>query len=120
MEIKGQIIEIFDEVEISDKFKKREFVVRTNESYPQDLLLQLVNNKTILLDKLGIGTFVTAHLNLRGRAWTNKEGVTKYFNTIEAWKIDTNDNFSSVNNHSSESTQTKEKSEDALTDSLPF
>lgn len=87
MEIKGQIVQIFDEQTISDNFKKREFVVRTQDSYPQDLLLQTVNNKTILLDKYNIGDSVEVGINLRGRAWANKEGVTKYFNTIEAWKI---------------------------------
>ena len=35
-----------------------------------------------------IGDEVTAHINLRGREWTNPQGEVKYFNTIEAWKLD--------------------------------
>ena len=30
--------------------------------------------------------------NLRGREWTNPEGVVKHFNSIDAWKITANSN----------------------------
>jgi len=93
MEIKGTVKEIYQEQVISDKFKKREFVVTDNSSqYPQDLLIQCTNDKCDLLDKIKVGAYVRVHINLRGRGWTSpKDGITKYFNTIEGWKIDFNE-----------------------------
>jgi hypothetical protein len=37
---------------------------------------------------LKVGQEVDVHLNIRGRSWQNPQGETKYFNTLEAWKID--------------------------------
>jgi hypothetical protein len=89
MNVKGKVKVIFDEQVISEKFKKREFVVIDDSSqYPQELLIQTTQDKTSLLDELSEGQYVDVSINLRGRMWTNKEGVDKYFNTIEAWKID--------------------------------
>ena len=91
MEIKGTIKEIFAEQVISEKFKKREFVLTDNSSqYTQEILIQCTNDKCELLDKVQVGSYVVAHINLRGRGWTNKEGVTKYFNTLEAWRLEFN------------------------------
>lgn len=39
--IQGKITEIKDEQIITPSFKKREFVITTNEQYPQDVLLEL-------------------------------------------------------------------------------
>ena len=89
MNVKGKVKVIFEEQVISDKFKKREFVVIDESSqYPQELLIQTSQDKTSLLDGLKEGQFVNVSINLRGRMWTNKEGVDKYFNTIEAWKVE--------------------------------
>ena len=35
-----------------------------------------------------VGDAVTVSINLRGRAWDNPQGETKYFNTVEAWRIE--------------------------------
>ena len=37
------------------------------------------------------GENVKIGINLRGRAWTNPQGETKYFNTIQGWYIDNKD-----------------------------
>ena len=87
MEIKGKVAFIGEKQTISDKFAKREFVLETAEQYPQQILIQATNERCGLLDKIIIGQEVTASINLRGRKWTDKEGNDKYFNTIEAWKI---------------------------------
>lgn len=83
MEIKGTIIEIMDTVQVTDKFKKREFVVKTESEYPQEIILQLGQSKCDLIDNFKIGQDVTAHINIRGR----KSG-DRWWNTIECWKID--------------------------------
>lgn len=90
MEIKGTIEVIFDEQVISDSFKKREFVLRyaENPEYPELLKLEFVQDKCSLLDSYQVGQEVTVSINLRGRKWTDPQGVDKYFNTLVAWKID--------------------------------
>ena len=86
MEVQGTIKEIFETNQISEKFKKREVVVTTKEQYPQDIIMQFTQDKCNILDKYNVGEDVEVHVNLRGRGWT-KNGATKYFNTLEAWRI---------------------------------
>jgi hypothetical protein len=76
--------------QVSDKFKKREFVLtlEANTDYPQHVSFQLTQDKTSLLDLFELGQELTVSYNLRGREWINPQGETKYFNTIEAWKIE--------------------------------
>lgn len=89
MKIKGTIKEIFDEqVFGSNGFTKREFVVTTEEQYPQHIIIELVQDKCEYLDGHSIGDEVEVSINLRGREWVSPQGETKYFNTIQAWKIE--------------------------------
>ena len=87
MEVTGKIKMINPTQVVSDKFSKREFVVTTNETYPQDLMMQITQDKCSLLDIFKVGENVNVSINLRGREWINPQGEAKYFNTIEAWKI---------------------------------
>ena len=88
MQVKGKLYKIDSEQVISDKFKKREFVVETMDEYPQLISIQLTQDRTTLIEIFNVGDEVTVSINLRGRKWTNKEGVDKFFNTIEAWRIE--------------------------------
>lgn len=89
MEITGRIKEIFDTQVIgSQGFRKREFVLTTDESYPQHILVEFTQDKCDLLDKFSLGESVKVSINLRGREWVNPQGETKYFNTIQAWRIE--------------------------------
>ena len=67
--IQGKVKTIFETQNITESFKKREFVVTTNEQYPN------------------IGQEVKVEFNLRGRKWVNPDGESKYFNTLQAWRI---------------------------------
>jgi hypothetical protein len=87
MQLTGTLKEIRETQQITDKFQKREFVVVTNEQYPQFISLELQGDKCDIIDSYGIGEEVVCDLNLRGREWVNPQGETKYFNTIVAWKI---------------------------------
>jgi single-strand DNA-binding protein len=87
MEIKGKVIAIMPEQVISDKFKKREFVVETSDNYPQKIKMQFVNDKCYLGEKLIIGGEVTAYINLKGREYTKKDGGIDYILSAECWKI---------------------------------
>lgn len=78
-----------DEIVVSDKFKKREFVLSDDhDQYPQVISFQLSQDKTSLIDNVNLGDTITVNFNLRGREWTNKEGKVMYFNTLDAWKIE--------------------------------
>ncbi len=78
-----------DTVQVSEKFSKREFVLTDNSSmYPQDIMFQLTQDKCALLDTFNLQENVTISFNLRGREWTSPAGEVKYFNTLDAWRID--------------------------------
>src|SRR5687768_15161477 len=83
------------EQQVSEKFKKREFVITENSSqYPQHISFQLTQDKCSLLDSYKVGDTMKVFFNLRGREWTNPQGEVKYFNSLEAWKIEGNANSS--------------------------
>ena len=85
----GKIKVISEIQEISEKFKKREFVVTdTSSMYPQDVMFQSVQDKCAMLDGYSVEDEVEVSFNLRGREWTSPDGVVKYFNTLEAWRIE--------------------------------
>ena len=88
--LKGFLKKKMDTQQISEKFQKREFVITDNSSqYPQDIIFQLVQDKVSLIETANEGDEITVHFNLRGREWTSpKDGQVKYFNSLDAWKID--------------------------------
>ena len=69
-------------------FRKREVVITTEEQYPQHILVEFIQDKTDLLDAYKEGEAVKISINLRGREWTNPQGETKYFNSIQGWRIE--------------------------------
>lgn len=89
MTIKGTLHEIGEINQVTDSFKKRDFVVldNTNPQYPEYISFQLSQNNVHLLDNFKEGQFVEVDFNLKGRPWTNKEGVQMYFNSLSAWRI---------------------------------
>lgn len=69
-------------------FRKREVVVTTEEQYPQHIMVEFVQDKTDLLNNYNVGQNVKISINLRGREWVNPQGETKYFNSIQGWRIE--------------------------------
>ena len=85
----GKIKVINETQVISEKFKKREFVVTdTSSMYPQDVMFQSVQDKCDMLNGYAVEDQVEVSFNLRGREWTSPDGVVKYFNTLDAWRIE--------------------------------
>ena len=76
-------------VQVSEKFSKREFVVTESSSmYPQDIMFQLTQDKCSLLDGYNVNDQIEVSFNLRGREWTSPQGEVKYFNSLDAWRLD--------------------------------
>lgn len=88
MEILGRVKVINPEQQVSATFKKRELVVTTDEQYPQHIMIEFTQDKTALLDAYAPGEQVKVSINLRGREWVNPQGETKYFNSIQGWRIE--------------------------------
>jgi hypothetical protein len=85
----GAIKMIADTNQVSEKFSKRDFVVTDNSSmYPQDIMFQITQDKCSVLDAYSVGDQVEVSFNLRGREWQSPTGEVKYFNTLEAWRIE--------------------------------
>lgn len=84
-----------NEQAVSEKFRKREFVITDNSSqYPQHISMQLTQDRCPIINDINVGEEITVAFNLRGREWTSPQGEVKYFNSLEAWKIDRKQNAS--------------------------
>ena len=89
MEIQGKIKEIGQTKEYGSKgFKKRELVITSEEQYPQFILIEFVQDKCDLLNAFAVDQSVKIGINIRGREWVNPQGETKYFNSIQGWRIE--------------------------------
>ena len=86
---RGTIKVILDTVQVTEKFAKREFVITESTSmYPQDLVFQAAQDKCDMIDGFKVGDTVEVSFNLRGREWISPQGEAKYFNTLDAWRIE--------------------------------
>lgn len=90
MEVTGQLKAKFDTQTVSDKFKKRDFVLATDLStpYPQFVSFQVTQDKCAVLDSYNVGDEVKVSFNLRGREYNNPTKGLQYFNTLECWRIE--------------------------------
>ena len=89
MELQGKIKLIGETQSIgSNGFRKRELVLTTEEQYPQHIMIEFTQDKCDLLNNYNPNEAVKVSINLRGREWTSPQGEVKYFNTLEAWRID--------------------------------
>jgi single-strand DNA-binding protein len=89
MEVIGTLKTKFDTQKVSDRFQKREFILTTeaNTPYPQHVSFQVTQDKCSILDQFRDGEEIKVQFNLRGREWNGPQGI-KYFNTLEAWRIE--------------------------------
>ena len=84
----GKLHEIFDEQQVSEKFRKREFVLEIPDgAYTQFIKFQLTQDKCNLLDQYKVGDEVKVAFNLSGKPFT-KNGTTMYFTNLGAWRIE--------------------------------
>lgn len=89
MKISGKILVINDTQQVSDTFQKRSFVLTYTENpqYPEYITFELLQERCSLIDGFQVEQEVEVSFNLKGRKWTNPEGETKYFTSLQAWRI---------------------------------
>jgi hypothetical protein len=89
MEIKGKLVEKFAVQQVTDSFKKQEFVIEfaENPQYPEFVKFETIQDKCGQIDSYNVGSELTVSFNLKGRKWNDPKGGTKYFNTLQAWKL---------------------------------
>ena len=90
IEFTGKIHSIFETKQVSDRFRKREFVLETadNPKYPQTILFQATGDRCEQLDGLGDGDEVKVEFSIRGREWRSPSGEVKYFVSLDCWRIE--------------------------------
>jgi len=85
-QMEGVLHKVFETEQKSERFQAREFVVETQEQYPQFVKFQLVQEKCELADGYNEGDRVRVHFDLRGREWNGK-----YFTNLNAWRMEAAD-----------------------------
>ncbi len=90
-EVTGRLIVKEDIQAISDRFRKREFVIEVenerNSDWNDFIKVQLTQDRCDLIEKIDINETVKVSFNLRGRKWENN-GQTSYFTNLEGWRVE--------------------------------
>jgi single-strand DNA-binding protein len=93
----GTLHEIFSEVQVTEKFRKREFVLEmANGMYTDYVKFQLVQDKCSALNSFSTGESVKVYFNLSGRKGTTRDGNTAYYTNLSAWKLERADGTASA------------------------
>jgi hypothetical protein len=119
MKILGRIAEIKESQQVSETFKKRSFVVEYTENpqYPEYITFELIQDRCDLVNGFQLGQEVEVSFNLKGRKWVNPEGETKYFNSLQAWRVELPSNNSGSQPRTTEGVETLASVSE---DDLPF
>ncbi|MBC8340810.1 MAG: DUF3127 domain-containing protein [Proteobacteria bacterium] len=89
IEIRGKLHAIFDTNQVTERFRKREFVIELADNrYPQLVQFQLSGDRCENIDGFNVGDEVKLDFSLRGREWKSPQGDTRYFNSLDVWTID--------------------------------
>jgi hypothetical protein len=91
-EITGKVVDVMPVNQVSDKFKKREFVIEKKETggsavFIDYIKFQLVQDKCDLINESYINEEVKVSFNIKGNRW-EREGKVNYFTNLDAWKVD--------------------------------
>lgn len=91
-ELTGKIIDIQPTKQVSDRFRKREFVVEKTEAgststFVDYIKFQLTQDRCDLINDGMLGTVVTVSFRIRGNRW-ERDGMVNYFTNLDAWKIE--------------------------------
>ncbi len=92
LEVTGKILHKYDTQQVSERFKKREFVLELAEeingnTYTNYAKMQLVQNKCELLDRYNEGDMVKVSFNIKGNRW-ERDGKVNFITNLDAWRIE--------------------------------
>ncbi|WGH25307.1 MAG: DUF3127 domain-containing protein [Candidatus Shikimatogenerans bostrichidophilus] len=115
----GRIKNILEVQEFKNNFKKKSIILITDEQYPQNIIIDFIQDKIDLLNYININDKVKVYINIKGREWINRDGSTKYFNSIQAWKIEKvqdskwdNSNYNNINDYDDDEDYENDENED--------
>lgn len=91
-EVTGKVVDIMPVNNVSDKFKKREFVIEKKETggsavFIDYIKFQLIQDKCDLINESFLNEEVKISFNLKGNKW-ERDGKVNYFTNLDAWKIE--------------------------------
>lgn len=92
-EVKGKVIEVGPVQQVSDKFRKREFVIEVAEQgaggreFIDYIKFQCVQDRCELVSDDLINDLVKVSFNLKGNKW-ERDGKINYFTNLDAWRIE--------------------------------
>ena len=91
LEITGKLVEKYETQVVSDRFKKREFVLElpdeTGNGYINYAKMQLVQTKCDIIDRFNVGDTLRINFNIKGNR-VERDGKTAYFSNLDAWRIE--------------------------------
>lgn len=82
LQLTGSIKLINDTITFESGFSKREFVITTDDQYPQDVKFEFFKDKTTVLDNYKVGDTVSVSFNIQGNEYNEKHYVS-----LQAWKM---------------------------------
>lgn len=92
-EITGKVIEVSPVQQVSDKFRKREFVIEVAEQgaggreFIDYIKFQCVQDRCELISEEYINSETKVSFNLKGNKW-ERDGKVNYFTNLDAWRIE--------------------------------
>ena len=90
-EIQGTIYHLGEVETFNSGFQKRLLVIKAvgnNPEFPQLISCDFIKDKISILDQYAVGQEVKVKLNIQGREWRSPSGELRYFNTLQAWRIE--------------------------------
>jgi hypothetical protein len=92
LEVTGKLLVKYDTLQVSEKFKKREFVLELAEEingniYTNFAKMQLVQTKCDILDRFNVGDTVKVSFNIKGNKW-ERDGKVNYITNLDAWRVE--------------------------------
>ena len=102
LEVTGKLLVKYDAQQVSEKFKKREFVIELAEEingniYTNFAKMQLVQNKCEIIDRFREGEMVRVSFNIKGNKW-ERDGKVNYITNLDAWRVESASAAPSGNN----------------------
>ena len=84
LSVKGKIMLVSEITERGEKkFKTADFILETDEKYPQKIKFDLLGGNTELVPKLKNAISGEVFFNVRGKEWNGK-----FYNSLECYKFE--------------------------------